>query len=83
MNHGILVGADFLLSTLGTKVLTSKTAKKGYVKAMVCGMQAKDELATLVDEAKAEFDDLMAEAGYEKEVEDVEEDVAEVVETKE
>ena len=33
-------------------------------------MRAKEEVQTMVDEARAEFDDLLAEAGYTKELED-------------
>lgn len=65
MHPGILVGAGFLLGTAGIKAVTSKPAKKAYVKGIVCGMKAKEQVETMVDEAKAEFDDLMAEAGYE------------------
>lgn len=65
MHPGILVGAGFLLGTAGVKAITSKPAKKAYVKGIVCGMKAKEQVETMVDEAKAEFDDLMAEAGYE------------------
>lgn len=39
-------------------------------------MRAKEEVQTMVDEARAEFDDLLAEAGYAKELEDGEEDSA-------
>ena len=73
MNPGFLVGAGFLLGSVGVKALTSKKAKKVYVKGIVQGMRAKEEVQTMVDEARAEFDDLLAEAGYTKELEDGEE----------
>ena len=76
MNPGLLVGAGFLLGSVGVKALSSKKAKKLYVKGIVQGMRAKEEVQTMVDEARAEFDDLLAEAGYAKELEDGEEDSA-------
>lgn len=69
MHPGLLVGAGFLLGTAGLKAATSKTARKGYVKTIACGLKAKEEVETVIDEAKAEFDDMMAEAGYEKKAE--------------
>lgn len=65
MHPGILIGAGFLLGTAGVKAVTSAPAKRAYVKGLVCGLKAKESVNTMVDEAKAEFDDLMAEAGYE------------------
>lgn len=70
MNPGILVGAGFLLGSVGVKALTSKKAKQVYVKGIVQGMRAKEEVETMVDEARAEFDDLLAEAGYVKDSDD-------------
>lgn len=70
MNPGLLVGAGFLLGSVGVKALTSKQAKKVYVKGIVQGMRAKEDVETMVDEARAEFDDLLAEAGYVKKSED-------------
>lgn len=79
MNPGLLVGAGFLLGSVGVKALTSNKAKQVYVKGIVQGMRAKEEVQTMVDEARAEFDDLLAEAGYTKELEDGEQDGAETV----
>lgn len=73
MNHGLLVGAGFLLGTLGVKALKSEPARKVYVKTIAQGLRVKEEAETIVDEAKAEFDDILAEAGYQKETEDAEE----------
>lgn len=67
MNHGILVGAGFLLGTLGVKALKSEPAHKAAVYTIAQGLKAKESAETLVDEAKAEFDDILAEAGYNKE----------------
>ena len=76
MNPGFLVGAGFLLGSVGLKAVTSKKAKKIYVKGIVQGMRAKEEVETMIDEARAEFDDLLAEAGYVKEFEEGEEAVS-------
>ena len=59
MNPGLLVGAGFLLGSVGVKALTSNKAKQVYVKGIVQGMRAKEEVQTMVDEARAEFDDLL------------------------
>lgn len=65
MNPGVFVGAGFLLGSLGVKALTSNKAKSVYVRGLVQGMRAKEEVGTMIDEARAQFDDLMAEASYE------------------
>ena len=78
MNHGLLVGAGFLLGTVGVKALKSETARKVYVKTIAQGLRVKEEAETIVDEAKAEFDDILAEAGYQNAVDEtVEEEAAE------
>ena len=82
MNPGFLVGAGFLLGSVGLKAATSKKAKKIYVKGIVQGMRAKEEVETMIDEARAEFDDLLAEAGYVKDAEN-EEDVSALTESAE
>lgn len=64
MHPAILVGAGFLAGTAGVKAVTSKTARKIYVKGLVQGLKAKENCETLVEEAKAQFDDIMAEAEY-------------------
>ena len=77
MHPGLLIGAGFLLGTAGVKAATSKTAHKGYVQAVKTGLKAKEEVETIIDEAKAEFDDVLAEAGYEKKAEPEEAEAAE------
>lgn len=67
MNHGILVGAGFLLGTLGIKALKSEPAHKAAVATTAQVLKLKEGAETIVDEAKAEFDDILAEAGYDKE----------------
>ena len=54
----------FLIGTVGLKAATSETAKKGYVHAMAQGMKAKSEYADMIEQAKAEFDDMKAEAEF-------------------
>ncbi|WP_418864330.1 DUF6110 family protein [Slackia exigua] len=71
MHPAWLVGIGVLIGTAGLKVLKSKPAKQLYVDALVGGMQVKETASTLVDEAKAEFDDLMAEAEYARNGNDV------------
>ena len=73
MHPGLLIGAGFLLGSAGVKAVTSKCAKKVYVKGIVCGMRAKEGVESVIDEAKAQFDDLMAEASYEKDSVKIEE----------
>ncbi len=64
MHPAILVGAGFLAGTAGVKAVTSKTARKIYVKGLVQSLKAKENCESLVEEAKAQFDDIMAEAEY-------------------
>lgn len=61
---GLLVGAGFLLGTVGVKALTSKTAKKCYVQGVAKGLQAKSAYENIVEQAKAQVDDIVAEASY-------------------
>ena len=68
MHPGLLVGAGFLLGTVGVKAIKSEPAKKMLVQAAVSGMRVKEEAETLIDQAKAEFDDVIAQASYEKEL---------------
>jgi len=70
MNPFLLVGVGFLLGTAGVKAAKSEPAHDLYVKSAVAGMRAKESCETIIDEAKAEFDDIMAEAGYEKNTEE-------------
>lgn len=60
----LFTGLGFLIGTVGLKLITSPTAKKGYVHAMAQGMKAKDEYNDMVEQAKAEYDDIKAEAAY-------------------
>ena len=62
--NALFTGLGFLIGTVGLKAATSQTAKKGYVHAMAQGMRAKAEYENMVEQAKAEFDDMKAEAEY-------------------
>ena len=61
---GLLVGMGFLLGTVGVKELTSSTAKKCYVRSVAQGLRAKATYESIVEQAKAEVDDIVAEAAY-------------------
>ena len=60
----LFTGLGFLIGTIGLKAATSQNAKKGYVHAMAQGMKAKAEYNNIVEQAKAEFDDMKAEAEF-------------------
>ena len=60
----LFTGLGFLIGTVGLKAATSQTAKRGYVHAMAQGMKAKAGYESIVEQAKAEFDDMKAEAEY-------------------
>ena len=60
----LFTGLGFLIGTVGLKAATSDTAKRGYVHAMAQGMKAKAEYTNIVEQAKAEFDDMKAEAEF-------------------
>jgi hypothetical protein len=62
--NGLLVGAGFLAGTLGIKALTSATAKRGYVHIAAQGIRAKNAYLDVVEQAKAEVDDIVSEASY-------------------
>ena len=62
--NSLLVGAGFLVGTVGVKALTSKTARKCYVQGVAKGLQVKQGYQNIVEEAKAQVDDIVAEANY-------------------
>ncbi len=62
--HALLVGVGFLAGTLGIKALKSAPAHKAYVAAVSAGLRAKNEYQKVVEEAKAQVDDIVAEATY-------------------
>ena len=60
----LLVAGGFALGTVGVKALTSETAKKGYVQAVAAGIRAKNSYDEIVEQAKAQVDDIVSEATY-------------------
>ncbi len=61
---GLLVGLGVLVGSLGLRALTSNTAKKVYVQGVAKGLQAKSAYENIVEQAKAQVDDIVAEAKY-------------------
>ena len=62
--HSMLVGAGFLLGTLGMKALKSDAAHNLAVQGVAAGMRIKNGYNNIVEAAKAEVDDIVAEADY-------------------
>lgn len=62
--NALLLGAGFLMGTVGIKALTSPRAKRVYVQGVAKGLQAKAYYEDVVEQAKAEVDDIVAEATY-------------------
>lgn len=60
----LLLGAGFLMGTVGVKALSSEKAKRVYVQGVAKGLQAKSYYEEVVEQAKAEVDDIVAEATY-------------------
>ena len=60
-----MVGWSLAVSCmLGVKALTSNTAKKCYVQGVAKSLQAKAAYQDVVEQAKAQVDDIVAEANY-------------------
>ena len=57
----LLVGGGFLLGTAGIKLLTSAPVKNACVQGIACGMRIKNGYQDMVEQAKAEVDDMVAE----------------------
>ena len=62
--HALLVGAGFLAGTLGLKAVTSDAAKRLAVQGVAAGMRVKAGYEDVVEQAKAQVDDIVAEASY-------------------
>lgn len=62
--NGLLIAGGFLLGTLGVKALCPDTAKNWYVQAAAAGMRAKNSYEKIVEQAKAEVDDIVSEVSY-------------------
>ena len=61
---GWMIAGGFALGTLGLKALSSSAAKKCYVQGVAKGLQAKAAYQDVVVQAKAQVDDIVAEASY-------------------
>ena len=53
-----------------------RPVRKAAVATVAQGLKVKEEAESIVDEAKAELDDILAEAGYDKGAEETEEEAA-------
>ncbi|MBE6469827.1 MAG: DUF1490 family protein [Coriobacteriaceae bacterium] len=62
--HALLVGAGALAGVLGAKLLKSDRVRNLAVQGVAAGMRAKAGYEDIVEQAKAEVDDIVAEAGY-------------------
>lgn len=60
---GWMLAGGFALGA-GLKALSSSTAKKCYVQGVAKGLQAKAAYQDVVEQAKAQVDDIVAEASY-------------------
>ena len=56
----LLVGGGFLLGTAGIKLLTSAPVKNACVQGIACGMRVKNCYQDMVEQAKANVDDMVA-----------------------
>ena len=54
----LLVGGGFLLGTAGIKRLTSAPVKNACVQGIACGMRIKNGYQDMVEQAKANVDDM-------------------------
>ena len=61
---GWMLAGGFALGTLGVNSLSSSTANKCYVQGVAKGLQAKAAYQDVVEQAKAQVDDIVAEASY-------------------
>ncbi|MBQ9690570.1 MAG: DUF1490 domain-containing protein [Eggerthellaceae bacterium] len=64
VKHSAFLGIGFLLGTLGVSALKSEQAKKLYVQGVAAGIRVKNSYQDIVEQAKAEVDDIVAEANY-------------------
>ena len=62
--YGLLVGAGILVGSVGLKALTSQAARRVYVQGIAKGLQAKSCYEGIVEQARAQASDIIAEARY-------------------
>ncbi|MDR0347655.1 MAG: DUF6110 family protein [Coriobacteriales bacterium] len=59
-----LIAAGFVLGTVGVKAATSASARKLCVQAVSKGLQVKAAGQDILEQAKSNVDDIVAEANY-------------------
>ena len=64
MFNTLLVSGGFLLGTAGVKLLKSEPVKNACVQGVACGIRLKNGSQDMVEQAKAEVDDMVAKATY-------------------
>lgn len=62
--HSLLVAAGAVLGVVVPKALASDTAKRAAVATVAAGMRVKAGYQDIVEQAKAQVDDIVAEAEY-------------------
>ncbi len=62
--HSLLVAAGAVLGVLVPKALASDTVKRAAVATVAAGMRVKAGYQDIVEQAKAQVDDIVAEAEY-------------------
>lgn len=62
--HSLLVAAGAVLGVVVPKVLASEPAHKLAVNAVAAGMRVKSGYQDIVEQAKAQADDIVSEAEY-------------------
>lgn len=60
---GLLLGG-FAIGTVGIAALKSKPAQNLYVQTIAAGMRVQNSYQDLVEQAKAQVDDMVAQASY-------------------
>ncbi len=63
-SHVALVGLGALIGAAGAQAVRTGLVRGLAVKGVVAGMRIKDEYEGIVEQAKAEVDDIVAEAAY-------------------
>ncbi|NPD32898.1 DUF1490 domain-containing protein [Berryella wangjianweii] len=64
VQKSLLVGGGFLAGTVGVRLATSKQAKDAYVRTLAQGMKVRSSYESMVEQAKAEYDEIVAKATY-------------------
>lgn len=63
-NRIAIAACSFVLGTVAPSVLKSEPVHKACVKTVAAGMRAKSRYEGIVEEARAQVDDIVAEATY-------------------